>query len=517
MKKFLVMIGLAILLLCISGAAMAYSWQEGIPEEFAPAFTASFWQDYRCVGGMAYQPPGQNQQEGAAAVLIMKKDIDNRLVILEYRGGKFHIVVNNNQPIYQYDRIPQFEAKEPDPNRFTLYYWDKGNEARQQEDTLSFFRDSQGRWRFHGRRHISWSPSADMEQVTVKETDRVWKPGVVLVTTIKDDDMIHNNLPVYGTVETDLRYFTLQGFPKNLKEAREQLSEPPTIPAGELSAKRVRFTSGQNFPVYSGPGEHFLRAANGKALVSTNDWIQVFGSENGWMLIQYDLSSSHMRMGYISLSALPRDASVDALNLAREDAVLSSAQTLTDDPLFSRSALMQLPAGHSLVRLARMGEWAYVETYTGSQPVRGFVLANSLQAPPDSTVAPSWPDGSLIVATPLPGVAADLANMSTGFAEYQVALAAGHSADGGNYELQVHARLPQAWLDAAPGTDYLVTYHLYSNHQPTLVQAEKSMLDGAPLYSFRLPINPAVTVLGLVPEFAISGLKADETLIVKVK
>ena len=263
MKRFLVMIALATLVLCLVSAAMAYTWQEGIPDELSSAFTDAYWQDYRCVGGTTFKPAGQSQQEGDVAVLIMKKGIDNRLVILERRGGRFQILVNNNQPIYQYDRIPHFGDEEGDPNYFRLYYSEKSNEAKRQWDTLSFFRDIEGRWRFRGRSHQEWSPGSFTEEVMVKEKDRVWKPGVVLVTTIKGKDIIHDALPVYGTVETDLRYFTLQGFPKNLKEARDQLSEPPSIPQGELSAKRVRFTSGQNFPVYSGPGEHYLRAANG--------------------------------------------------------------------------------------------------------------------------------------------------------------------------------------------------------------------------------------------------------------
>ena len=85
----------------------------------------------------------------------------------------------------------------------------------------------------------------------------------------------------YGTVETNLRYFSYAAFPKTLKEARNKLTQAPAIPSGELSAQKIKFTGGQKFPVYSGPGAEYERAANGKASVSTNDWIQVFGSESG--------------------------------------------------------------------------------------------------------------------------------------------------------------------------------------------------------------------------------------------
>ena len=49
---------------------------------------------------------------------------------------------------------------------------------------------------------------------------------------------------VYGVVETNLRYFSLDAFPKSLEAARESLSNPPAIPGGELSAQRIRFTGG---------------------------------------------------------------------------------------------------------------------------------------------------------------------------------------------------------------------------------------------------------------------------------
>ena len=115
---------------------------------------------------------------------------------------------------------------------------------------------------------------------------------------------------VSGIIENDLRYFSLSAFPKTPDKAREILSEPPEIPEGELEAEKIKFTGGKKYSVYSGPGENYLRGGNGKAAVSTNDWIQVFGKENGWILIQYDISSDHMRFGYILEKALPKKADV---------------------------------------------------------------------------------------------------------------------------------------------------------------------------------------------------------------
>lgn len=93
----------------------------------------------------------------------------------------------------------------------------------------------------------------------------------------------------------------------------------PSIPPGELTAQNIRFRSDQKYDVYSGPGKDYLRASNGKATVSTNDWIQVFGREDGWILIQYAIDKDHMRFGWISEKALPEFAAVKKLVFSRKE------------------------------------------------------------------------------------------------------------------------------------------------------------------------------------------------------
>ena len=182
---------------------------------------------------------------------------------------------------------------------------------------------------------------------------------------------------IYGTVQTDLRYFSCQDFPLDPDELKQSLSNPPAIPEGELEAQRIQFTGGKKYPVYNGPGESYGQSGGGKAFVSTNDWIQVFGQENGWILIQYDISRDHMRMGWISAEALPGSARVDELDFRPVTAWLTAAATLTDDPLTSQSGVLTLPEGAWVEWLATMGNWAYVESSTGDL-VRGFVPVSRL-------------------------------------------------------------------------------------------------------------------------------------------
>lgn len=177
---------------------------------------------------------------------------------------------------------------------------------------------------------------------------------------------------IYGTYQTELRYFSYRAFPKTVEEAQKKLSNPPKIPTGTLSAKSIHFASGKKYKVYQGPGEEYGQAGNGKAVVSTNDWIQVFGKENDWILVQYDITSEHMRIGWITESALPRNVSVDELIFTPITAKTIENVNLTDDPLCSQVSIKSIPKDAKVNWLATMGEWAYIE-YCDSQIIRGFV------------------------------------------------------------------------------------------------------------------------------------------------
>lgn len=116
----------------------------------------------------------------------------------------------------------------------------------------------------------------------------------------------------------------------------------PSIPAGTLSASLVSFTSNQTYPVYSAPDSKSVRGAKDRARVSTNGWIQVFGSESDWILVQYDITDTHNRIGYIYKNALPADVTVPELNLTSIPSVVHYDVEVTDDPLVSRTPLARL-------------------------------------------------------------------------------------------------------------------------------------------------------------------------------
>ena len=51
---------------------------------------------------------------------------------------------------------------------------------------------------------------------------------------------------------------------------------------------------------------------------------------------------------------------------------------MTDDPLCSRTSIGSLGPNASVILLASMGDWAYIETTSAASPIRGFVPLRSL-------------------------------------------------------------------------------------------------------------------------------------------
>ena len=298
----------------------------------------------------------------------------------------------------------------------------------------------------------------------------------------------------YGTVETNLRYFSYAAFPKTLKEAKNKLTQAPTIPSGELSAQKIKFTGGQKLPVYSGPGAEYERAANGKASVSTNDWLQVFGSESGFIMIQYAISASQMRIGYIDQSALPKNANVSALRFAWEDAEITASTFLTDDPLNSQTRARALSAGQQVKWLSTMGNWVYVELAGSGQPIRGFV-----------------PSGAIRQASPMKTYDAFFSN-SVYTAQASVAVTGGVSA-----KITVTVSGPAAWQQT--DADSAVGYQVYANNAPLNILSSDSwyMITDASstaVFTLSVALPTGTTVLGLCPIHAQSGMQTGEMITV---
>lgn len=159
---------------------------------------------------------------------------------------------------------------------------------------------------------------------------------------------------------------------------RIDTSNAPAIPEGTLSAQILPFTGDQTYAVYSAPDSKSIRGAKGRARVSTNGWIQVFGAEGDWILVQYDITKDHNRIGYIYRNALPREVTVPELALSDAAAVVNYDVEVTDDPLVSRTPLARLTENSKVTCLGTMGGWTYIDGKENGVHFRGFVPTECL-------------------------------------------------------------------------------------------------------------------------------------------
>ena len=188
---------------------------------------------------------------------------------------------------------------------------------------------------------------------------------------------------VKGKVQRDIRYVSFNALPTWIDDAKTKLTVAPNLKDGAFTAQKVKFTGGQKYPVYTGPGEDYVRSGNGKGLVSTNGWIEVYGQKDGYILIQYSIDSSHYRFGWIDRNALPEGTSVPAMDFAGISADTLSEITqdtfLTDDPLFSQNKLCSLKAGQTVSWLAVLNDdWAYVLVNVNGKMMCGFVRTDCI-------------------------------------------------------------------------------------------------------------------------------------------
>lgn len=136
-----------------------------------------------------------------------------------------------------------------------------------------------------------------------------------------------------------------------------------------------------NLTVYSGPGENYFIGANGKAVVDPKAEFDVWGNENSWYMICYNISKGKNRVGYIKKDGFT--LSTRELDFSWEYAKTVRDVALTDDPDGSQPVVCDIPKGATVYYLAtyygRYGTWYYIEYQGRDIPTRGFIPENSLR------------------------------------------------------------------------------------------------------------------------------------------
>lgn len=269
-----------------------------LPLEVADLFTVKAWAHY-AIANQPDMPENkafavmQEESGYEAALLVMRntKSETNVLVLAEKSSAQadWKITMRNWGAVGQGDaNVPQLAVLAD--GRFVIHY--------PNGDSAYFTHEANG-WQLT---NLSFGDTTQVE---------VSRSGMTFLTLSDNGKWVKTT--VSGVVETAMAQFSMDRFPRTVAAAREQLTNPPTIPNSPWSwtypygfpqpSQYAKLAAGKQYAVYSAPSDTSFRAANGKALLSTNDWVQVFFEEDGYLLVQYAISRHQYRIGYIKADA----------------------------------------------------------------------------------------------------------------------------------------------------------------------------------------------------------------------
>lgn len=396
MRKILVCVAIAALCALLCQTALA-AGDTRLPAQINEVLTGSSWNGYTVsqIDDLA--------EWGArdTVAVVMSKGERNVLCLFSKSGGGWKLAVKREKVLYAGDQDIRLQF--PDERHFVLYY-----EFGSRAEDYWFVASGAGKTQWTFEKARIWSdrrvdPSTGDVSAKIVEVTPI-KDGLAYQSYRFESDkpptQVSDKTRVCGVIYTDLDAFNIYTFPKNVKDAQEKLSLPAVLPESTQrdalpDGKTGAFKKDQKYTVYSGPSESAFRPANGKAAVSTNDWIQVFGRENDMVLIQYAISSDQARFGYISCDALEDVNLVEPLEFVFEPVALAGPADLTDDPLYSQKAIAQLRAGEQVQYLGTFGDgWTYVETLTTPRK-RGFIPSACVDTQTAASETVAAPAGAL--------------------------------------------------------------------------------------------------------------------------
>ncbi len=365
MKKLLTMF-LALMMVLTMVPAMAE--KETLPEEIADLFDVPAWAEYE-VPYTTEKPDKLSyiwiDYQDCGMVYLTKENLGVLCLIERNRDGELRITARNFKALRDADYVPIFDSnpyETDDESSVVIYVYG--------EDYVLDFRKTKGQWRIVEIQDQKYAYMANIHTDKIGYTPGEladWYDGYAFDTT--------NRKYAYGVYDNRFAAFNFSDFPKTIEEARDKLTNPPVIPTDFYTPETITLRAGEKYDVFSAPGRDSYRAANGKAVMSTNDWVQIFGEEDGWLLVQYDISRDRMRFGYIDASALPRNTQVQSLTwYDLPEQTIKYGTSVTDDPLASGASICMLDQGDKVRVLSSFDNWYYIETNNEyGQLLRGFV------------------------------------------------------------------------------------------------------------------------------------------------
>ena len=361
MKKMLSFL-LALLMLLGAVNAMADGLYDPMPEKIAALFEVPAWEGFDVMNWL------WSEEQNAAVVVMTNGSLHIVCIVEPDKDGSMRITQRNYTMVTTPDAPYISESHAPTAQEIDTPWGRKMLFELRLTGYMVSFGKFDGVWR------IKVVLNSEKNLISFVYDDRIgYREGKDREEYI---DWSSNKMKyVYGTYDNRFAAFNIYDFPKTYKEASEKLTNPPVTPTDFYTPVAVSLRPSEKYDVFAAPGRSSYRAANGKATVSTNDWVQIFGEEDGWLLVQYDISSEQMRFGYVDASALPRNTEVQTLRWYDLPEQTVKANTfVTDDPLASWNPICTLNTGDHVKVLADFGNWYYVELTDGyGRLLRGFV------------------------------------------------------------------------------------------------------------------------------------------------
>lgn len=190
--------------------------------------------------------------------------------------------------------------------------------------------------------------------------------------------------PVYAYVPASC----LEGWETHALEGFQMGATPYTE---VIDFPRLDIAPGQDLNIYSAPDTSSFRGAKGKAEVSTSGGLYAMGwVNNHWLLVQYGTSIGNRRVGYIKATSFKVEVpDCPQIIFTPEDAVITAACILTDDPKNASEQILSLNPGDKVTWLSeytyqnpetlQLNPLVYVQTKVNGKVVRAFVPADCIE------------------------------------------------------------------------------------------------------------------------------------------
>lgn len=376
MKKMLTML-LALMMVLTTLPAMAdkTAIRNPMPDEIAELFDVPAWEKYHVMVDEDGWASWQYSEDMEAGVVVMTNGSLNVVCLIEPDSKGDLRITQRNYTMVVGDQAPTIELGFGSTSHEVATPW--GEKWMFEMYNCSGYYIAFGKFNNVWRIKTVLNYANDTLSFVFNE-----KIGYVEGEYTEDctdyhvDDMKY----AYGTYDNRFAGFNIASFPKTLEEARNTLTNPPVTPTDFYTPVTITLRAGEQYDVFAAPGRDSYRAANGKAVMSTNDWVQIFGEEDGWLLVQYDISRDKMRFGYIDASALPRNTEVNALRWYDLPAqTVKYNVSVTDDPLVSGDIIHSLRQGETVEVLSSFGSWYYIETASNyGEALRGFIPESAI-------------------------------------------------------------------------------------------------------------------------------------------